>query len=307
VTEPTAPSVCAVVVAYRPDPKSLHHLLASLEGQVDAALVVDNTEREYLGAVIPDWSGVIQLLRPGSNLGLAAAQNLGIAWARERGYGYVLFLDQDSEPTPGMVRRLLAAFAPLAGDAPIAAAGPRFRDDREQHDAPFVRVAFPMNRKLVCHGAGRIVAPDFLISSGMLVPMHVLDVVGVMDAGLFIDNVDLEWCFRARARGYVLRGVGDAVMRHRLGDARRRMPFGLRQIVVHGPQRLYYIFRNRVLLYGMPHTPWLWVAQDVPRALVKLLLFGVLIGPRLKNWRYMLRGVLDGVRGRKGACPIHSR
>jgi rhamnosyltransferase len=307
VTDSTAPSVCAVVVAYRPDPESLHRLLASLDGQVDAALVVDNTEREHLGAVIPDRPGVVQLLRPGGNLGLAAAQNLGIAWARERGYGYVLFLDQDSEPTPGMVRRLLAAFVPPTGNPPIAAVGPRFRDDREQHDAPFVRVAFPMNRKLVCHAPGQLVTPDFLISSGMLVPMHVLDAVGVMDAGLFIDNVDLEWCFRARARGYVLRGVGDAVMRHRLGDARRKMPFGLRQIVVHGPSRLYYIFRNRVLLYSMSHTPRLWVAQDVPRALVKLLLFGVLIGPRLTHWRYMLRGVLDGVRGRKGACPIRPR
>jgi rhamnosyltransferase len=50
-----------------------------------------------------------------------------------------------------------------------------------------------------------------------------------------------------------------------------------------------------------PHTPRVWMARDVPRVLVKLLLFGVLIGPcRRKNLRCMPRSLRDGVRGRTG-------
>jgi rhamnosyltransferase len=123
-----------------------------------------------------------------------------------------------------------------------------------------------------------------------------------MDAGLFIDNVDLEGGFRAKAQGYRLYGVCAATMRHQLGDGRRGLPFG-GQVVVHGPLRLYYMMRNRLLLYRMPHTPRMWIAQDVPRVLVKLFLFGVLIGPRLRNLQCMLRGLWDGLRGRYGACP----
>jgi rhamnosyltransferase len=189
----------------------------------------------------------------------------------------------------------------LAG--PVAAVGPRFHDMRERRAAPFVRIGFPFNRKLWCDGSTPTIACDFLISSGTLIPLAVFDRIGAMDAGLFIDNVDLEWSFRARARGYALHGVCAATMRHRLGDTRRVLPLGLGQVVVHGPLRLYYMMRNRVRLYRMAHTPRAWVAQDVPRVLVKLFLFGVLIGPRRRNLHCMLRGLVDGMRGRQGEAP----
>jgi rhamnosyltransferase len=53
----------------------------------------------------------------------------------------------------------------------------------------------------------------------------------------------------------------------------------------------------------MAHTPRAWIAQDLPRVAVKLLLFGVLIGPRRRNLRCMLRGLVDGMRGRQGEAP----
>ncbi|EQD56214.1 rhamnosyltransferase [mine drainage metagenome] len=138
----------------------------------------------------------------------------------------------------------------------------------------------------------------------MLIPLAVIDAVGGMDAGLFIDNVDLEWSFRMRAASYVLLGVCDARMQHRLGDARRHVPGMPRGVVVHPPLRLYYMMRNRVLLYRLPHVPCVWVAQDVPRVLVKLFVVrGVLIGPRRRNLRCMLRGLWDGSRGRRGPAP----
>jgi rhamnosyltransferase len=250
-------------------------------------------------AGIPGAAGV---LRQAGNIGLAAAQNLGIAWARDRGYRYVLLLDQDSMPERDMVPTLMEALRRLAAGQKVAAVGPRFHDRREDRDAPFVRIGFPLNRKLWCQRADQTVAADFLISSGSLIPMDVLDHVGVMDAGLFIDNIDLEWSFRARAAGYTLHGVCGATMHHRLGDARRTLPFGLGMVVVHGPERLYYMMRNRVRLYRMKHTPLVWVAQDLPRVWAKLFLFGVLIGPRRRNVRFMLRGLWDGLRGREGAC-----
>ena len=54
------------------------------------------------------------------------------------------------------------------------------------------------------------------------------------------------------------------------------------------------MMRNHVPLYCLPHAPCV---------LVKLLLFGVLIGPRRKNLHCMLRGLRDGVRGRAGPAP----
>jgi rhamnosyltransferase len=305
MTEYSMTDVCAVIVSYHPEPAAMWRLVDKVAAQVDAVVLVDNASEG-------DWQPVLAktlsrrggaLLMQPHNLGLAAAQNIGIDWARSSGYRYVLLLDQDSEPGIDMVLLLLRALRTLSAAGKVAAVGPRFHDGREDRDAPFVRLGFPLNHKLWCTADAQQIACDFLISSGTLIPLDVLDQVGGMDAGLFIDNIDLEWGFRARAMGFTLHGVCAATMHHRLGDARRPLPLGLGQVVVHGPVRLYYMMRNRVRLYRLPHTPVVWVAQDMPRVLAKLFLFAVLIGPRWRNLRYMLRGLWDGLRGREGACP----
>lgn len=301
----TEPTVCAVIVSYRPEPTALRRLVDGVAGQVGAMVLVDNASdgdwQPALARTLAAGGG--ELLGQSHNVGLAAAQNIGIEWARSHGYQHVLLLDQDSEPGAGMVAALLSALLALSSSRRVAAVGPRFHDLRENRDAPFVRIRFPLNRKLWCENTTSSIACDFLISSGSLIPLDVLDRVGAMDTGLFIDNVDMEWGFRAQARGYALYGVCAALMQHRLGDARRTLPFGMGQVVVHGPVRLYYMMRNRLRLYRMPHVPGIWIAQDLPRVLAKLFLFGVLIGPRRSNLRCMLRGLWDGLRGKEGPCP----
>jgi rhamnosyltransferase len=297
---PVTDAVCAVLVSYRPDVDALREALAAARPQVRTLVVVDNGS-PGIDAALAGTDTVV--LRQDGNVGLARAQNVGIEWARDHGCSHVLILDQDSVPGPGMVEHLLAAWRRLSAANRVGAVGPRFRDPREHRDAPFVKVGFPMSRKLWCDAANPDVECDFLISSGVLIPVTVLDDVGGMDDGLFIDNVDLDWSFRARSRGYALYGVCAATMQHRLGDERRAMPGG-RQQVVHGPVRLYFIMRNRVALYTRPHTPRVWVAQDLPRVVAKFFIFGVLVGPRRDNVRFMLRGLVDGIRGRSGACPV---
>lgn len=297
----TVSSVCAVLVTFRPDVASLRAAIAAVRPQVEATVVVDNAsagiERCLAGQDVV-------LLRQHTNIGLAGAQNIGIDWARRHGHTHVLTLDQDSVAAPGMVQALLSAWREITAGTRVAAVGPRFRDPGDDGDAPFVRVAFPMSRKLPCDATTRYVECDFLISSGALIPLAVLDDVGPMDEGLFIDNVDLDWSFRARARGYALFGVCAARMQHQIGDVRQPVLGGRRGVVRHGPQRLYFIMRNRVLLYRRRHTPRVWIAQDIPRVAAKFLIFSVLVGPRMPNVRHMVRGLVDGVANRSGGCPL---
>ncbi|WP_449421567.1 glycosyltransferase, partial [Rhodanobacter lindaniclasticus] len=185
MTRLVADGVCAVIVAYCPDPGVIDSLMGSLAAQTAAMVLVDNASpgnwQSALAAKLAARDGA--LLAQSRNLGLAAAQNIGIEWARERGFGHVLLLDQDSEPGEGMVAALLGALRELSAVGPVAAVGPRFHDRREHRDAPFVRIGFPFNRKLWCDGSTPTIACDFLISSGMLIPLAVLDRVGAMDTG----------------------------------------------------------------------------------------------------------------------------
>jgi rhamnosyltransferase len=118
-----------------------------------------------------------------------------------------------------------------------------------------------------------------------------------MDERLFIDNIDMEWCFRAKAKGYRLLGVSDALLYHRLGDSVRRLPFpGIdKAVLIHSPRRQYYIMRNRLLLYRRAYVPLAWKCADFPRLLFKLVYFSLFVAPRRENLRMMWRGLRDGL------------
>ncbi len=297
-------SVCAVLVTHQPDPQTLAAALGALAPQVGALVLVDDATGDPRFRDFCAGYRDLQVIPLPENRGLAHALNAGIERARSiAGITHVLLLDQDSVPENGMVCALKSALDRLGRREKVAAAGPRFRDPRERRDAPFVRIRFPFNRKLHCTEACPEIRCDFLITSGSLIPLAVLDETGGMDETLFIDNVDMDWCFRVRAAGYALYGVCAARMRHSLGASRRRLPGLPRGIVVHPPRRLYYMMRNRLLLYRRAHTPRAWIAQDLPRALVKLALFSIVVGPRRENLRHMIAGLRAGMAGRVEPPP----
>ncbi|WP_206447306.1 glycosyltransferase family 2 protein [Agrococcus sp. KRD186] len=300
----TAADVVAVAVTFRPDEGAIGEVLERATAQVGALVVLDNDSPEVDGA---HWSARVampagvELQREPRNIGLGAAYNRAAAIARERGARYVMLLDQDSLLEPGCVAALLRHADQRAARRPLGAVGPTFVDGRSGERAPFVRFGFPLNKKFHAP-AGGDVDVDFLISSGSLIPLTALEVAGGFDAGLFIDSVDMEWCFRAKAAGLQLVGVADARMLHTIGDELVRLPGG-GTMFVHSPLRLYMMTRNRVALWRRPGTPRTWTAQDVPRMLFKLGRMTAFAPPRIRNAKAMLRGARDGWRGEQGPPP----
>jgi rhamnosyltransferase len=304
-----SPKVAAVVVTYFPDLDRLRSVLGALASQADAVFVVDNSGDAPTTAAIADAcrDRGAELLPQPANRGLAAGFNAGLRAIGLAGFTHGLLMDQDSLPQEGMVRRLVDTFVAENPTGNVAAVGPRFFDRRGVVPAPFARVGFPSNRAVSAREPGGSVHDtDYLISSGCLLSLDALDRVGLLREDLFIDNIDMEWCFRARARGLRLLGDSAALLEHELGDRRVPLPLG-RIAIVHGPSRLYYIMRNRVLLYWMPHVPWRWKAQDLLRLPAKFLIFSLLVGPRLDNARHMLRGLWHGLIRRAGPLrPLQS-
>lgn len=309
---PSAPStvgvnqVHAIVVTYHPEPQKLSALVEAIAPQLEKVVIVDNGSpnlEEWLRDVGEPRG--FELLLLGRNEGVAAAHNRGIARARTLGADAVLLLDQDSIPAPDMVRELRRALRRLeaAGKA-VAAVGPCHIDERSHLQSPFVRFGVLKNQHLYCGTTpgDETVECDHLITSGTLIPVSSFDQVGGMDEGLFVDNVDTEWCFRAMSKGYSLFGVCSARMSHGVGDALREVwvPFS-DAVVVHRPIRLYYAVRNHLLLYGRSYTPARWTMQDIPRLVYKAILFTTSIPPRLTNLSMMAKGLVDGARSKTGS------
>lgn len=291
-------SVGAVIVTYHPDPVVLERLLFALMPQTSLIVVVDNGSD---AALLPAQEVALQhpritLIGNSTNMGIAAAQNRGIAHARASGCSHVILFDQDSLPPQRLVSGLLAAARSAGGDVVV---GPCIVDERLGVRMPFVRFGMLGVKRQRCGEHSTAVVPaDFLIASGVLIPISVFDKVGLMDEALFIDNVDLEWCFRARSRGVRLFGACGVHLLHALGE--RAFCVGRRVIHYHAPVRQYYMMRNRILLYRRNYTPKGWIFQDAFRVLVKFVLFSLVFAPRGKNIAMMLRGAWHGLRGIAG-------
>ena len=294
--------ICAVVVTYQPDLELLRENLLACRVQVDCLILVDNGSNVEVRKSIEVFSQELgcKVLQLGENLGVAAAQNHGIAQARIDGCNFVVLLDQDSSPAPGMVSALQRAGDELtARGISFAAVGPRLVDRRTGVSAPFLRLRiFGTSREICAHEIDCFVVTDFLISSGMLVSLTILDRVGLPEERLFIDNVDMEWCFRARSMDLPVYGVCNAVMVHSVGD--EVFQVGSHSLHRHKPLRQYYIMRNRILLYRRSYSPWGWIVQDFFRMLFKILIFSLFFAPRFQNIYMMARGIKDGLTGTTG-------
>jgi rhamnosyltransferase len=300
IAGPHPSRIASVTVALDPDPRRLLLQLRALEGQVDEAIVVDNASRNDALRVLEGSRLPHRVVSLPTNHGVAHGFNAGIAAAAREGATHVLLLDHDSVPMPGMVQTLRAVLdEKRSRGVKVAAAGPRICDMRDHRELPFIRLGWLRNHHMRPHGGADVIACDFLISSGTLVPFDAYRELGPFDESLFVDNVDLEWCFRARSRGYALFGVGAARLDHRLGDTRLHVGRRVR-LVVHSPERLYYMTRNRFLLYRRPYMPLKWKIKDPLRVVAKFAATMMFMAPRLEYARMTWRGLSDALLRRTG-------
>ena len=299
-------AVLAVIVVYHPDAARLQVVLEAAREQCARVCVVingaDSATLEWLQG--REEAGLVhRLITAPRNQGLGWAHNQGVAEARAAGMSHVLLLDQDSVLDPHGVARLLEAERELldSGIRPGAVAA-EFRDSRTGVRYSFLQWTGWRFRK-VRHRERSLLPVDHAISSGSLIPLAVLDAVGDLREDFFIDYVDVEWCHRARHGGYPVFGLTVPLVDHQLGRGVRRLPFGVAMLPLHPAWRVYYIFRNALLLYRAPHVSRRWALQHFRRLCAKGCAILALCPGRRRYARAIAGGLVDGLRGRAGATP----
>jgi rhamnosyltransferase len=303
-------TVMAVVVTYLPEKAALQALLHSLLAQVEQVLIVDNTPApdDRVHADIAGFQELfarLRLVRFGRNLGIAAALNTGIQTAIAENFEYVLLSDQDSLPAADMISELVSLAEHLrSANIQLAYVGAAYIDQATGHSFGF-QVQEPGRFFYSTRASDRAdpwVEVITGITSGSLCPCNVFADIGLMREDYFIDYVDTEWFHRARHRGYKLYGTPRAVLRHRLGDItfpvwyKRWRPFS-----GYSPQRLYFRFRNFVLLMRCNYVPWRWKVRASWYWLGNAYAYLLFSPNRLQNAKFIFRGLVDGLRGRTGA------
>jgi GT2 family glycosyltransferase len=197
--------------------------------------VIDNASADGSAeAVASHWPEVV-LTRNRENRGYAPACNQGLAAARGR---YVLALNSDALLRGDALAALIRCLEAYPGAAAVeprllnadgstqwacARRAPRFLPSLVGHTQlpayfpgllPFVRGTYPP--AWYAH-AGEA---DVLSGACILIRREALEQVGLLDERLVLNYDDVEWCMRARRRGYRLRYEPEAEVTH-LGGASR--------------------------------------------------------------------------------------
>lgn len=260
-------------------------------------VVVDNTA----SAVTAESLGLSQsitYLSNGANLGIATALNQGVTQLIRQGRSVALLFDQDSEPSNELLKDLpeLMEGYLIRGER-VALIGPAYDDRRLGGVAPFVRFRYFKLRR-VTHIGNSPVDVDFLITSGSCLNLRCWSEVGPMDDALFIDFVDLEWCVRARRKGFRVLGVPWIKLIHELGEPPVRV-MG-RIYPMHSATRHYYLFRNAVALLLRREVPWTWKTTELVKMPGRLLIYSLLPSNGGSHLKMALKGIYHALIGRMG-------
>ena len=282
--------VFAVVVAYYPNPEALTRLTQAVGSGGAHVVVVDNTP-EPVDLLLPAECSVLRL---GDNMGIARAQNVGIAHARERGAEIIVFLDQDSA--------IDSAFVPeLVGSLDVGrpgVVGAVYFDEALGFEGAAYRLSQRGYPEQVRAGAARELVPvDVRISSGSAVTVITFDVAGLRDEDFFIDYVDIEWCLRVRSKGIPIHVDPGVSMKHSIGSL--SVDVGPLKVFIDSPDRTYYRVRNAFLLVRKQSVPLLFSAKEIASELVHHFLQLFVADRRAERLGAYLLGIWHGL-----ACVV---
>ena len=285
-----ANSVCAVIITFHPAPEHLENAIKTRR-QVLKLVVVDNGSSE--GELTPFRAARepadFHLIENGENLGVAAALNIGIKWAKSQGCDWVILFDQDSTVTDGLVDTLHAAYLADPDRDRVGTIVPKYIDRFSGKEMPVERSK-----------QGEILTVS---TSGSLIPQEVFERCGYFREDFMIDQIDYEFCLRIVAAGYRIVQCSQATLLHSLGE-RKEYGVGGKHLLTsthHNARRRYYIMRNRVVLARLYWRRFpsycLHLFTLSWKDTVKIVLVEEDKLEKLKN---TVKGLVDGMLGRMG-------
>ena len=251
-------NILAIVVIYNPNIIALQENIRSFYKDVRQLIIWDNSNSEngtHDYTMIPLLFPEAIYLKQEENKGISKALNYAWKYARERDYDTLLTMDQDSK---------FVAFklyidndkawwksngCCLCGPTPNLAAEP-------SPYSSFEKVSD-------------------VITSGMLVPIRLLEIAGGYNEDFFVDGIDIDLCINLRKKGYdTYQDLGSSLIQN-YGIPLRKNILGKDIFITYYPSdRICQIFRNHIIILRK---------YSYPRDLLKKIFKRYFIGIYLKS------------------------
>jgi len=264
--------ICAVVVTYYPDIEILKKNIYSFITYVDKVLIWENTPSIDRDKYRIEQDDKIEYCHGNINsisFGLNYAWNYSVS----NKYTHLLTMDQDSEWENFSSFLDKTVFNP---QAPVGIMGPSVNDENHNTDF-FCKV---------------------LITSGMLVPIWVLNSLKGYNENFEIDGIDSWLCCLARERGIGTYCVRGCKLVQKFGNLHQIEVGGAKfSTLDYSSKRLYEIYKSYIVL---------WRRFELPEELKTQLyhyLFGkwlikILFGERDRKNKFIqiIKGIRDGFK-----------
>lgn len=275
-------TVCGVTVLHNPQKNVIHNINSYLE-QIDYLYIIDNSERfsDFVKSYY-EASKKVEYISNNSNLGIAAALNIGAHKALELGFQYLLTMDQDSSAPQYLVESLIKA---ALFDADVGIVSPKHSNRYGTHNN------IPVLKDVVR-----------VMTSGNLLSLNAYKVSGNFNEDYFIDFVDIEYCLRLYSAGFRVIQLNNLILEHNEANISEKKLFNKKYYPTNNPPLRWY-YKSRNLLYLRKQYRKIFPGQCSEelnifiRNVVKILLFE---DKKILKIKMILVGILDYLKKKKG-------
>jgi len=285
-------------------------------------VVVNNGEDNTSEIVRRDFQWVT-LIEEGVDLGFCRANNIGFRYCLEKKVDYILLLNGDTKVFPDTISKLLQV---MQGDPSIAIAGAKniLMENPYYTWGKYGEVKWS---PMLVMTAGRFEPDstqkqppkdvDWVICNGCMIQGKALAEVGLFDEDYFMADEDVDWCYRAKAKGYRTVYVDEAAILHKgnsstnLANKKRVFSYGYflgrnpflfakKYGKKHQIAKLYlnvcFGILFRILYYLYINTKNLMI--DIYRSNRRIIgAYVRSIYPALTSQKVFIKGVKDGIKG----------
>lgn len=259
-------------------------------------VIVDNASKENEAKEIMNEFPEVKAIRAETNGGFSAGNNIGIRWALEQGYEYIVLLNNDTVIDPNMLELLCQN----ASDTTVSVPKMLYfsKPDIVWYGGGFINRKTGnaehsyMNQK---DPYGTLVQEcDFATGCCLMIPSSIFRKVGLLDEKFFMYCEDTEFCLRLKENGIGINYVPTAKLWHKISQS------------TGGDESafsIYYMTRNRILCIKEHRKEFAKkaLAFTVGTRLIRMIQMRISGKP---EWRAFKKGIHDGIKGVTGRIDI---
>lgn len=282
---------CALVVLYNPTEQTVANLM-SFSRCGFPLIAMDNTPGLNENSTRICELENMEYHSMGGNAGLAEALYQGCEIAIEKGYDYVLTLDQDTV-VPQQTAAKLVERTEKDTEHRIAIVCPEvYAFTNESNDLSCTYAVY------ICKAESEE-ACSWVMTSCSLMNLAWYIKAGKIDRTLFIDHIDIDLGMKFHlCGGSIMRQKNAPVYQH-LGHAEaRKLLWKTIHPMFDSPVRTYYVTRNQYYLakkYG--RTFWKFSKVSYAKMLIKIFFYET---EKREKWKMFIKGISDAKSGKMG-------